>query len=157
LILQKKFLRHFRASYDEFKDFVAEAKAPPLFERWEGHDAAGNPSSPIELLLLGSLRYLGRGWTFDDIEEATCISREVHRTFFRVFISWGSTFLFEKYFIAPSKNDEAKHHGKKWQLLASMGLLVPLTQHMSVWRNVQVGLVKLIRALSSNYLLIRTS
>ena len=42
---------------------------------------------PLELLVLGSLRYLGRGWTFDDLEEATGISEESHRVFFRRFIS----------------------------------------------------------------------
>ena len=27
----------------------------------------GTPTSPLELLLLGALSYLGRGWTFDDV------------------------------------------------------------------------------------------
>ena len=45
------------------------------------NDFFRNKTSPIELLLLGTLRYLGRGWTFDDIEEATAISLEVHRVF----------------------------------------------------------------------------
>jgi hypothetical protein len=31
-------------------------------------DAKGITSSPIELMILGALRYLGRGWTFDDID-----------------------------------------------------------------------------------------
>jgi hypothetical protein len=38
-------------------------------------DATGVPSSPIELMILSSaLQYLGRGWTFDNVEEATAIS-----------------------------------------------------------------------------------
>ena len=43
-----------------------------LFYRWCGENKSNNEkSSNIELLLLGSLRYLGRIWTFDDIEECT--------------------------------------------------------------------------------------
>jgi len=55
------------------------------FRHWMSHDATGTPSSPIELMVLGTLRYLSRGWTFDDIEEATCISEENHRQFFDAF------------------------------------------------------------------------
>jgi hypothetical protein len=39
----------------------------------------------MELLLLGSLRYLGRGWTFDDLAESTFVRRDVHRCFFHKF------------------------------------------------------------------------
>ena len=45
--------------------------------------------NPISLLLLGSLRYIGRGWCFDDLEEATGISEEVHRVFFHQYILFG--------------------------------------------------------------------
>jgi hypothetical protein len=44
---------------------------------WEvEQDAIGVPALPLELLLLGSLLYLGRGWTF---KESTSISHHVHR------------------------------------------------------------------------------
>ena len=33
---------------------------------------------PVELLILGLLCYLGRGWTFDDCEESTAIDSDVH-------------------------------------------------------------------------------
>jgi hypothetical protein len=46
-------------------------------------DAAGVPSSPIELMILGALQYLGRLWLdFDNVEEGTAASEEVHRIFF---------------------------------------------------------------------------
>jgi hypothetical protein len=44
--------------------------------------------SPVELLVLGSLRYLGRGWTFDDCEESTAIEKEVHHFFLRFHLTW---------------------------------------------------------------------
>ncbi len=58
----------------------------------DGFNERGNNKkvSPLELLLEGSLRYLGRGWTFDDIEKATTISRDVHRCSFHVFTRFGA-------------------------------------------------------------------
>mmetsp|Transcript_22844 Transcript_22844/g.49849 ORF Transcript_22844/g.49849 Transcript_22844/m.49849 type:complete len:89 (+) Transcript_22844:2536-2802(+) len=34
-------------------------------------ECVGKESTPLELLMLGSLRYIGHGWTFDDLEEST--------------------------------------------------------------------------------------
>ena len=61
-------------------------------------------------MVLGALRYLGRGWTFDDLEESTAVSKDVHRVFFHVFIGFGSTVLYERYVIAPMNFEEAKRH-----------------------------------------------
>jgi hypothetical protein len=91
------------------------------FGRWRSKDAYGKLSSPIELLILGSLRYLGRGFTFDDIQEFTCISREVHRNFFHAFIEWGSTALFKMYVSAPMTDDQAEHHLKIIFSLSGIG------------------------------------
>ena len=67
-------------------------------------------SSPLELLILGAFRYLGRGLTFDDLEESTAISEEVHRNFLRKFIEVGSTILYEKWVKAPQSEEEVKEH-----------------------------------------------
>ena len=56
--------------------------------------------------MLSSLRYLGRGWTFYDLEEAIGISEETHRVFFHKFISCGRRFLFPKWVKAPSTASE---------------------------------------------------
>ena len=50
-------------------------------------DATGKRGAPLSLLILGALRYLGRGWTFADLEENTAISIETHRTFFHEFVA----------------------------------------------------------------------
>jgi hypothetical protein len=86
-----KFRNRFRLPYAQYRELVADCKGNYLFKRWTRCDAIGIESTPIELLVLGSLRYLGRGWTFDDIEESTAVSREVHRVFFHQFIEFGST------------------------------------------------------------------
>ena len=80
----QKFRRRFRLPYNMFLELVKITKEATdddgnfYFQRWMTVNAAGIPSSPIELMILGSLHYLGRGWTFDDIEESTGISQEVH-------------------------------------------------------------------------------
>jgi len=80
--MAKKFRERFRLSYTNFLQLVASVSESKLFDRWCGHKTNNKQASLIELLVLGSLRYLGRGWTFDDVEENTAISKEVHRTFF---------------------------------------------------------------------------
>ena len=59
----KKFCRRFRCSYRSFLKHVEEVKSSDLFKAWaEGSCTGGSKaSSPIELLVLGSLQYLGRG------------------------------------------------------------------------------------------------
>jgi hypothetical protein len=87
------------------KDCLLQEEA---FARWHTGkaDFFGVRASPLELLLLGTLRYLGRGLTFDDIEEGTLISDECHRQFFHLFIEYGATNLYQKY-ILDYQNDEA--------------------------------------------------
>ncbi|KAI2488828.1 Plant transposon protein [Fragilaria crotonensis] len=87
------FRKRFRLPYDSFLELLRmlqpenfDSDEDDMFIRWrERNDNSTKKKtrvSPIELLLLGSLRYLGRGWTFDDLEESTFIARDVHRVFF---------------------------------------------------------------------------
>ena len=62
--------------------------------------------APLELLVLCVLRYLGRGWVIDDLEEATCINYETIRQFIHTFIDWGSTELCDRYVVVPMTNEE---------------------------------------------------
>jgi hypothetical protein len=54
----------------------SEASSGGYMKRWKDGATAANkkPAAPLCLLLLCALRYLGRGWTFDDLEESTAIS-----------------------------------------------------------------------------------
>ena len=86
----KEFRQNFRlpyASYVMLLDMISSDASIGLFDRWikayeRKHNNKNKKVSPIELLLLGSLRYLGRGWTFDDTKDVTYISRDVHRKIF---------------------------------------------------------------------------
>ena len=59
--MAKKFRNMFRLPYPSYKDLLHQIKSDNRFERWRGHKWNGKKSSPVELLLLGSLGYLGRG------------------------------------------------------------------------------------------------
>jgi len=113
---QAKFRNRFRLPHANFRELVLDCKQNELFSRWLGKDAVGQDSSPIELLILGTLRYLGRGWTFDDLEESTAISREVHRVFFHQFIEFGSTVLVERYINTPVNAEEASRHMAEFKM-----------------------------------------
>ena len=110
---ENTFKNRFRLTYNMFEGLMTMVKESDCgkncFQRWLGTGDATGKKSPIELLVLGSLRYLGRGWTFDDLQEITQISRELHRQFFHVFITFGSTSLYNKFVITPTETNMENH------------------------------------------------
>ena len=107
---QAKFRRRFRLPHSEFIEMLDRLAGNEKFKRWYRKDAVGNPSSPIELLLLGAFRYLGRGLTFDDLEEYTAINEETHRQFFHTFIAYGATTLYDEFVKYPKNAQEFREH-----------------------------------------------
>ena len=105
-----KFRRRFRLPYNNYIELVEMCCEDKRFERWTGFKINRVRTSPIQLLVLGSLRYLGRGFTFDDIEECTAVSRHVHRDFFHAFIDFGRHVLYPKYVSFPRNSNEATTH-----------------------------------------------
>ncbi|KAI2512197.1 Plant transposon protein [Fragilaria crotonensis] len=120
---QKKFRRRFRLPFLQFLELLAESKEKNWFPRWTSRDACGKPSSPLALMILGALRYLGRGWTFDDIEESTGIDEETHRQFFHCFIEVGSSHLFKKYVLQPLTLTDAHNHMREMQIAGFPGCI----------------------------------
>ena len=125
---EAKFRRRFRLPHAEYKKLVGFAvedsmKVTGYFTRWRPGrtNVAGVPTSPIELLILTSLRYLGRGWTFDDLEESTAISEEVIRIFFHQFIAWGSEFLYTEHVRPPVSFEEAQNTLEEYKLAGFTG------------------------------------
>ena len=112
-------------SFESFQKHLAQVKANNLFKTWSGNsiDCVGNKASPIELLLLGSLRYLGRGWTLDDLEEQTSISEETHRCFLHVYLLWGATELFDRYVYLPANKEEAAECAKEYGVAGFNGCI----------------------------------
>lgn len=62
----KKFRRRFRMPMASFRALITEIREDNWFPTYEKKNALGDIGVPLELLVLGALRYLGRGWTFDD-------------------------------------------------------------------------------------------
>jgi hypothetical protein len=121
----KKFRRRFRLTYHEYLTLVEESREKQYFPSYMRKDAAGRDSSPLELMILGALRYLGRGWTFDDIEENTAVSEETHRSFLHDFITCGSTILFRNHVesLQPSTATEAKQHMHEYSVAGVPGAI----------------------------------
>ena len=115
----KEFRQNFRcpyASYVMILDMLTSDKSQGMFDRWQtANDTVyervlnnkknkNKKVAPVELLLLGSLRYLGRGWTFADMKDVTLISRDVHRKFFHQFVK----VLYPLYVSAPRTEQELR-------------------------------------------------
>jgi hypothetical protein len=86
-------------------------------------------------LLLVSLRYLGRGLTFDDLEEYTAIHEETHRQFFHKFIEFASTALFCEYVQMPTTVEEYKRSQLQYDIgrLTGCGFSTDAT-NVVMWR-----------------------
>ena len=89
-----------------------------MFHRWRSNSTT---NVKLCLLLLGALRYLGRCWCFDDLEEATCISQEVHRVFFHKFVSFGKDDLYPVYVKFPTDAQEMSSHTKEYKIAGFHG------------------------------------
>jgi hypothetical protein len=113
VLWQKRFRRRFRLPYSEYIVMLKRLDDSGYFKRWYSRDASGVKASPIELLLLGALRYIGRGLTFDDLEEYTTINKETHRQFFHVFIDFGANYLYPRYVQFPTTDKEYQPHHRE--------------------------------------------
>ena len=94
-------------------------KKEQLFIRWNRYNNGNNPR--LGLLLLGVLRYLGRGWTYDDLEEATAISIHVHRCFIHQFLKFGRHVLYPKYVNYPKTSVEMRNHTQEYEVAGFHG------------------------------------
>ena len=119
----KQFRRRFRTPFIEFKGLVVLAREQEWFPTYEKFNACGQPGIPLELFILGSLRYLGRGWTFDDIAEATGVSEESHRTFFSLFVKACRKFLYPMWVKRPETVSEVKDHMSEFKAAAFDGCI----------------------------------
>ena len=66
-----------------------------LFSMWTRPDCIGNHPVDYRLLLLGSLQYIRRSLTFDNLEEYIFVAAKVHRNFFFAFVEYVSTILYK--------------------------------------------------------------
>ena len=106
--LGKKFRRRFRVPYCIFQEIVSSVKQVNSLPDFKVQ-ASGAEGVHICLLVLGSLRALGSGCTFDLIEELTCVSEETHRVFFQnEFLKWGER-VAPNHIKMPDTQEEVRH------------------------------------------------
>ena len=106
--LGKKFRRRFRVPYCLFEDICRDIMMEGFYRHGKS-DASGSEAVQIELLVLGSLRIMGSGCTFDAIEELTNVSEETHRVFFHnKFCAWGDR-VFPQHVHQPKTEEEIKN------------------------------------------------
>lgn len=96
-----KFRRRFRMPMIVFQNFMLKIRSENWFPHAEAVNAIGQIGIPLEILVLGSLRYIGRGWTFDDLEESTGVHEETHRKFFHVFVKEAKERLYPEFVKEP--------------------------------------------------------
>jgi len=118
---QKEFHLQFCIPYGKFEELITQMKQSGHFQRWMNRDAANRKPSPIELLTLATLHYLGRGWMFDDLEEATFINCKTICQFFHHFIDYGSTILYNMHVVFPTTTKEASKHMHEYMLAGLNG------------------------------------
>jgi hypothetical protein len=93
--LAKEFNNYFRLPYTQFLELVDNICLNEMFDQWCGYKSNNEKVSPVELLCLGWLCYLGRRWTFDNCEQSTAIDADDHHMCVRVFLEFGSTVLYK--------------------------------------------------------------
>ena len=121
--MAKLFRLRFCIPYSSFLELSNDIENNVLFSRWTRTDAVGKSPSNMKLLLLGSLRYIGRGWTLDDIYEATGISINVNREFLKTFIEYGSSVLYKKYVSDPAIDIDVSEREKLFKLAGFDGCI----------------------------------
>lgn len=114
---QKLFRYRFRMPYESYVDLVNECDKSPIMGQWSRLPEFRynkKKGTSLELLVLCALRWLGRGWTMDDLQENTQINIETIRQFLHHFIKWGSSTLYDKYVRHPMSNDELSDCGSEF-------------------------------------------
>jgi hypothetical protein len=100
----KLFVQRFGLDHVEVQQVVRTLetrKESPWYQRKKQKD-----SKYLFLLVLGSLRILTRNWTFDDVEEATDISRQVIEVFFSKFVKFYAEIILPEVVSMPEPDNE---------------------------------------------------
>ena len=129
----KLFRFRFSHSFDSVYEIVAKIQEKEHYFWRNKTDSRGKTSSPLELLVLGSLRVLTRNVTLDDLFEQTYISPEVHRCFFNEFTTWYSAVVFPTVVKMPTLA-EVLDNGAEYRVSGFPGCICSVDcVHVRVW------------------------
>ena len=90
-----------------YLDLLEKCHSHNLFECRE-KDAFGRSGIPLGFKLLGVLRMLGKGGTFDDVSASLLMSEDVARTSFATFVRNFVRCFYKQYVYFPSTEEELK-------------------------------------------------
>jgi hypothetical protein len=127
------FAYRFSFCSESVKELIAKVKQLDEHVWKNKYDAAGRPSTPIELLVLRSLRLLTRNVTLDDLYEQTFVSPGVLKCFFIKFMNWYSNRIFPEVVKMPSIED-LDYNGAEYSLAGFPGCVCSVDcVHVRVW------------------------
>ena len=103
----KKFRRRWvLPEFSTLQELIRLAHDEMGYSQRETHNGRRVP--PLPLKVLGYLRVVGRGHSFDDVEENTGISETAFRVFFHDFSERGARFLYPMFVSMPSSAAEIR-------------------------------------------------
>ena len=131
----KLFRTRFVVDLEDIKEVCNAIKALPEDKAiWT--DKVGL-SAPLELYVLGAFQMLARNWTFDDLYEATGISRQCHAVFPPNFVKWYATDVFPLVVTMPDPNneEEVRQNGAEYKAAGFTELTVASVDvvHIRQW------------------------
>lgn len=130
--MYKQFRKRFHVPYELFEEIVADVKRINRIPD-DKKDATGQESVILPLLVLGSLRVLATGCTFDAIEELTNVHEETHRVFFhKQFCMWGERVAHE-HIQMPFDEDTLRHVAGPYNMLGLPGCVGSIDCVHLIW------------------------
>jgi hypothetical protein len=115
----KRFSDHFGITIKMWKQFVADARATNSFPKRDVRSKGCGGSkirTPLDLMVLGSLRVLCKGWGFKEVQELTFVSRQMHQTFFQEFTEYCSRVLYPAHVYYPVTDEELKNKNHEFAM-----------------------------------------
>ena len=122
------FLASLRPPHSSCKVFFQSVKTSPQFRINNCNYQRDRSRSPITSLLLISLRWLGSGWKFYNLEESAGISDEAHRTHFHTLLDNGVIIFYPRIVKFPTAKQEGLVRAQDFNKSGARGNVGPMTR-----------------------------
>lgn len=123
----KQFRTRFRLPFLLYLDLLERVKAAEKDPESVLYRSSAGPKSnkmyPVELFLLGALRYMGRNATFDCLAENTTISESRHRNWTYCFVKWYTETQYPSKCRFPTTANEVADLMQQYDAVALPGII----------------------------------
>ena len=102
------FKSRFRLPYELYEQIVEELREMPGYVAENAQNCASRHSIPLEYVLVSVLRVAGRGWCFDDVEEASGIGRSTISSKYHTFVAQYVEDWYQQWVSMPETPEEIK-------------------------------------------------